>query len=36
MSNNYDVEDIPIPSEEELSSVENIFLTGGEPFFFFF
>ena len=31
-NNNYDVEDIPIPSEEELSSVENIFLTGGEPF----
>ena len=29
---NYDIEKIPIPTEEELSSIENIFLTGGEPF----
>lgn len=29
---NYDTNLIPLPSEKELNSVENIFLTGGEPF----
>lgn len=29
---NYDIEKIPLPTEEELNSIENVFLTGGEPF----
>lgn len=31
-NNNYNIKDILIPSEEELSSVSTVFLTGGEPF----
>ena len=29
---NYDIEKIPLSTEEELNSIENVFLTGGEPF----
>lgn len=29
---NYDIEKIPLPTEEELGSIRNVFLTGGEPF----
>lgn len=31
-NNNYIIEDIPIVKEEELSTVNTVFLTGGEPF----
>ena len=31
-NNNYDIEKVPLPSEEELSSVSTVCLTGGDPF----
>lgn len=31
-NNNFNVEDILIPTEEELSTINNVFITGGEPF----
>lgn len=31
-NNNYNIEDVLIPSEEELSSVSTVCLTGGDPF----
>lgn len=31
-NNSYSLEDILVASEEELSEVENLFITGGEPF----
>ncbi len=29
---NYDIEKVPLPSEEELSSISTVCLTGGDPF----
>jgi len=29
---NYDIEKVPLPTEEELSSVSTVCLTGGDPF----
>lgn len=31
-NNNYDIEKVPLPTEEELSSVSTVCLTGGDPF----